>query len=111
MTTDHDDTDFEPAQAACATDHVLTELQLFGYRPFQDEPDPRPLPEATACAGAVYDMFDALSGALSDTRISPYVCLALSPAMLTIQQSRYGVRPRKGEQRWSSLAKKTISST
>ena len=28
------------------TAHVLTELQLHGYRPFQDEPDPRPPPEA-----------------------------------------------------------------
>jgi hypothetical protein len=25
------------------TDHVVTELQLYSYRPFQDEPDPRPL--------------------------------------------------------------------
>ena len=35
------------------TDHVLSELQLFGYRPFDDQPDPRPLPEGKMIAGAV----------------------------------------------------------
>jgi hypothetical protein len=50
MTTDHDDTGHEPSVAS-ATDYVLTELQLHGYRPFQDEPDPRPLPKrATSLA-------------------------------------------------------------
>ena len=46
MTTGHDDADYEPPHTSSPTDHVLTELQLYGYRPFQDEPDPRPLPEA-----------------------------------------------------------------
>jgi hypothetical protein len=41
--TDHDD--IESPHASSPTDHVLTELQLFGYRPFEDLPDPRPLPE------------------------------------------------------------------
>jgi hypothetical protein len=45
MTTDHDD-DFEPHHSSSPTDQALHELQLYGYRPFQDEPDPRPLPEA-----------------------------------------------------------------
>jgi hypothetical protein len=45
MATDRDDTDFEHAHASSFTDHVLAELQLYGHRPFQDEPDPRPLPE------------------------------------------------------------------
>jgi hypothetical protein len=44
MATDHDDTEFEP-HATSPTDHLLNELQLYGHRPFQDEPDPRPLPE------------------------------------------------------------------
>jgi aryl-alcohol dehydrogenase-like predicted oxidoreductase len=39
--TDHDD--IEPAHATSATDLVLNELQLFGYHPFDDQPDPRPL--------------------------------------------------------------------
>ena len=47
MSIDHDD-EFEPRHNASPTDRVLQELQLYGYRPFQDEPDPRPLPEAQA---------------------------------------------------------------
>jgi len=53
MTTDHDDTEFEPTHSLSPTDHVLTELQLYGYRPLHDEPDPRPLPEGNAVAGAI----------------------------------------------------------
>ena len=71
MTTDHDDTDFEPPHSSSPTDHVLNELQLYGYRPFQDEPDPRPLPEGNAVAGAVTDIFDALISTLGDTRLEP----------------------------------------
>ena len=65
MTTDHDDT------ASSATDHAITELQLHGYRPFQDEPDSRPLPEGRLIAGAVADIFDALIVSLCDTRLEP----------------------------------------
>jgi hypothetical protein len=65
------DTDFEPPHAASATDQVLAELQLFGYRPFQDEPDPRPLPDAPVLAGAVAEMMGALAAALADTRLEP----------------------------------------
>jgi hypothetical protein len=71
MTTEYDDTGFEPAHASSPTDQILAELQLHGYRPFQDEPDPRPLPEAKAIAGAVSDIFDALVVALTDTRLEP----------------------------------------
>ena len=71
MTTEHADTGFEPPQASSPTDQILAELQLHGYRPFQDEPDPRPLPEVQAIAGAVSDIFDALVVALSGTRLEP----------------------------------------
>ncbi len=67
MTTD----DFEPHHSVSPTDHVLTELQLYGFRPFQDEPDPRPLPEGNVVAGAVADIFDALVVSLTDTRLEP----------------------------------------
>ena len=67
----HDDPAFEPVHDTSPTDHVLTELQLFGHRPFQDEPDPRPLPEANVITGAVVDIFDALVSTLSDTRLEP----------------------------------------
>ena len=71
MTNDHDDTELEPPHDSSPTDHLLHELQLYGHRPFQDEPDPRPLPEGKAIAGAVADIFDALVATLSDTRLEP----------------------------------------
>ena len=71
MTTERDDSGFEPLHASSPTDHVLTELQLHGYRPGADEPDPRPLPEGEAIGGAVADIFDALVATLGDTRLEP----------------------------------------
>ncbi len=50
---------------------VLEELQLYGYRPFEDDPDPRPLPEDRLVTGALADIFEALAGALQDTRLEP----------------------------------------
>lgn len=50
---------------------ILQELQLYGYRPFQDEPDPRPLPEGHRVTGALADIFDALVSTLQDTRLEP----------------------------------------
>ncbi|MCA1393242.1 DUF2493 domain-containing protein [Bradyrhizobium sp. IC3123] len=70
MSTNHDD-DFEPQQNSSPTGQVLQELQLYGYRPFHDEPDPRGLPEARVLAGSIADIFDALVVALSDTRLEP----------------------------------------
>ncbi|EFG84802.1 hypothetical protein GXY_06440, partial [Novacetimonas hansenii ATCC 23769] len=63
--------DFEPPHAASSTAHVLAELQMYGYRPFEDEPDPRPLPEAPRIGGAVADIFDAVAATLTDTRLEP----------------------------------------
>ncbi|PKU22921.1 DUF2493 domain-containing protein [Telmatospirillum siberiense] len=63
--------DSEPRHATSQTAHVLAELQLYGYRPFQDEPDPRPLPEGDMIAGAVANILDALVSTLTDTRLEP----------------------------------------
>lgn len=71
MTIDRDEHVFDPLSTTSPTDHVLTELQLYGYRPFQDEPDPRPLPEVRTIANAVADIFDALIATLSETRLEP----------------------------------------
>ncbi|POF33921.1 DUF2493 domain-containing protein [Roseibium marinum] len=57
--------------ASSATAAVLEELQLYGYRPFADEPDPRPLPKADALQGAIADIFEALAATLEDTRLEP----------------------------------------
>ncbi|TWA90199.1 uncharacterized protein DUF2493 [Bradyrhizobium stylosanthis] len=71
MTTDSDDPQFEPTHASSPTDHALAELQLFGFRPLQDEPDPRRLPDSNSITGAIADIFDALVSALNDTRLEP----------------------------------------
>ncbi len=73
MTTDRTapDHDADPPPAASPTAHLLDELQLYGYHPFADEPDPRPLPEPRAAQGALADVFDALVSTLSDTRLEP----------------------------------------
>lgn len=65
-----DDT-HEPEHAAAPTEHVLAELQLYGWRPFENEPDPRPLPDGNSVTGAVIDIFDALVSTFSDTRLEP----------------------------------------
>ncbi len=70
MANDLDIPQCEPEHAS-STSHLLQVLALFGYRPFQDEPDPRPLPDANRAAGAIADMFDALVSTLVDTRIEP----------------------------------------
>ena len=57
----------EPSSSPTA--YLLDALQLHGYRPFQDEPDPRPMPEPHTAQGALYDAFDALVAMLADTRL------------------------------------------
>ena len=63
------DTDLSDTEAASPTAHLLDDLQLYGYRPFEDEPDPRPLPEPQTARGLLYDSFDAIIAMLADTRL------------------------------------------
>ena len=53
------------------TGALLQELALVGYRPGDNDIDPRPLPEAEACHQAMGDVFDALGHAFTDTRLEP----------------------------------------
>lgn len=71
MTDLAEDSALEPAHDASPTALALTELQLYGHRPRQDEPDPRPMPDAAQAAGAIADMFDALVATFTDTRLEP----------------------------------------
>jgi hypothetical protein len=71
MTNETDHTGNEPAHESSPTYDVLAELQLYGWRPFHDEPDPRPLPDGNVVFSAVVDMVDALVASLSDTRLEP----------------------------------------
>ena len=64
-------TDPADIQARSSTAIILDELQLHGHRPFEGDPDPRPLPEADTLQGALADIFDALVVSLSDTRLEP----------------------------------------
>lgn len=63
--------DDEPIHASSATSQVIHELQLYGHRRHQDEPDPRPLPDEPVVRGALADIFDALIATLADTRLEP----------------------------------------
>ncbi|MGH8696810.1 MAG: hypothetical protein ACREVS_10050 [Burkholderiales bacterium] len=58
---------------ACTTAQVLDELQLYGFHPGQDEPDPRPLPEASALEATVAALFETLAEPFLDTRLEPDV--------------------------------------
>ena len=61
----------EPSHTTSPTYHAIAELQLHGWRPGQDEPDPRPMPEGETVAQAVADVFDAMVSTLGDTRLEP----------------------------------------
>lgn len=66
-----EDDDFEPNHISSPTDHIASQLQLFGWRPGLGEPDPRSLPDDQALAGSVADMFDALVCGLGDSALDP----------------------------------------
>jgi len=71
MFNPHDDDAFEPEHTASPTDQILTDLKLYGHRPFYDEPDTRPLPEPEEIEGVICDLFDALICTFRDTRLEP----------------------------------------
>src|SRR3546814_14370486 len=58
----------EPQQPG-ASAYLIQEMQLYGHRPYEDEPDARTLPDDRLAGGAVADIFDDLAGCLVDTRI------------------------------------------
>ena len=63
----HDE--FEPDHSTSPTGHVIEALKLYGYRPAEDEADPRITPEDDAIRGAVSDIFDALISTMADTSL------------------------------------------
>ena len=63
----HDD--FEPDHSTSPTGHAIEELELYGYRPSEDEADPRITPEDHVIQGAVSDIFDALISTMADTSL------------------------------------------
>lgn len=69
--TDNLSADREPRHVESPTASLITELQLYGHRPFQDEPDARPLPDERTVGAALADIFDALVSTFTDTRMEP----------------------------------------
>ncbi len=65
------DPDFEPQHAASTTAHIVDQLELYGYTPSGDEPDPREPADHAHIAEAVSTAFDALTGAIRHTRSEP----------------------------------------
>lgn len=61
----------EPQHASSPTDRFIYEMQVHGYRPFEDEPDPRPLPEEQVVRASITTIVDALCDMLGDTRLEP----------------------------------------
>jgi YspA, cpYpsA-related SLOG family len=55
--------------AASPTAHLLDELALYGYRPGENEPDPRPLPEADTARHHLETVVEALDAMLAGTRL------------------------------------------
>jgi hypothetical protein len=72
MTADlHLDDSYEPYHAASPTDRVILELQMYGHRPHQDEPDPRPLPDEAVIRDGLAGIFETFAGMLGDSRLEP----------------------------------------
>lgn len=64
------DTDLDSEHhAASPTAHLLDELALYGHRPHEDEPDPRPLPEPGAAERHLGTVIDALGAMLNGIRL------------------------------------------
>ncbi|MDD4616412.1 MAG: DUF2493 domain-containing protein [Alphaproteobacteria bacterium] len=59
----------EPVHTASPTAQLLDELQLHGYRPHNDEPDPRPLPDPDRAEQEISVCVEALSDMLADTAL------------------------------------------
>jgi len=65
----HDSAEFEPDHSTSPTGHVIEDLELYRYRPSEDEPDPRICPEDHVIRTAVADIFDALISTMADTSL------------------------------------------
>jgi len=63
------ESDLSEPQGASPMGHLLDAVQLHGYRPLEDEPDPRPLPDPHAAERLLYDAFDAIGAMLAGTRL------------------------------------------
>lgn len=58
-------------RASFPTDRLIHVMDLYGYRPFHDEPHPRPLPEERVVQAALTAIFDAVAEMLGHMRLEP----------------------------------------
>jgi hypothetical protein len=63
----HDE--IETDHSTSPTGHAIEDLELYGYRPAEDEIDPRITPEDNVIQGAVAEIFDALISTMADTSL------------------------------------------
>ena len=59
----------DDAYGASAPTHPLDELVLYAHRPFQDDSDPRPLPEPEEADTAMVGAMNAITDLLTGTRL------------------------------------------
>ena len=59
----------DDAYGASAPTHPLDELVLYAHRPFQDDSDPRPLPEPEDADTAIFATMNAIADLLTGTRL------------------------------------------
>ncbi len=57
--------------ASSATHRVVEQLELYGYHPGNDEPDPRPLPDGCDLDALIGGLFASVCEPLADTRLEP----------------------------------------
>jgi hypothetical protein len=62
---------YEPSHASSPTDRIILELQMYGHRPHQDEPDARPLPDDEVIRAGLAGIVETFAGMLGDTRLEP----------------------------------------
>src|SRR5580704_15685650 len=67
-TDELDPVDREP-HSASPTAQLLDELALYGHRPGEDEPDPRPLPEPETIGAQLDAVIETLGAMLTGTRL------------------------------------------
>ena len=72
MAHDHDpDLDFEPPHASSPTAHIVEEIELYGFTPSDDEPDPREPADEARIGQVMEDAFDAIAAVIQGTRSEP----------------------------------------
>ena len=65
------DLDFEPPHASSPTAHIVDQIELFGFTPSDDEPDPREPADDNLIAEVMHEAFGGIAATLRGTRSEP----------------------------------------